>query len=104
MPREKYTDAESVTLLYFASRGLTHRSCAALIKHKSGGVDRTTTGIRKKLRSMKRLPRLRNANGQWVLNEVDTYIHSRGLPNLPELISFGPVEMDLISPVSPRAT
>jgi hypothetical protein len=36
MARNKYTTAESVILPFFASRGFTQRSCAALIEHKLG--------------------------------------------------------------------
>lgn len=101
MPGALWGTDETVVLLYFRSRKVSHEACRKLIETKCG-TQRDLAGVRGKLASVRKAsPELWDANTQqWNMGLVDQWLLEQDAARIDYLISFGRDDQQLVSDVS----
>ncbi len=100
MPGALWRTDETVVLIYFQSRKVSHEACRKLIERKCG-TQRDLTGIRGKLASVRGSPsRLWNPDLQrWNLEALDRWLLEQHIANFDALVSLEPNDQQIISEV-----
>jgi hypothetical protein len=94
-----YQPYEIAVLVFFRSRGISHRACLALIRAKfysDRPCPRTIPGLRTKLRDLTKQGDF--PGWQWV-SAIDQWIRCLPVSNLDELLTLNEFELGLIGDV-----
>ncbi|KAI9766701.1 MAG: hypothetical protein M1840_006345 [Geoglossum simile] len=78
MAGTKWTDLETVIVLYFISRKVTQAACEDLLKDRLQ-ASRSVVAIRSKMKDLREANPKLYEGGEWVVDEVDTWIQEQGL-------------------------
>ena len=100
MPRTEWSAAETVVLIYFASRGVHHKGALSSLILRKCGTERGEGAIRGRIATIHRdqtrtgRPKLlHSGEREWNIHVVDGWLSRQGVTDLQALTYFGDDEV-----------